>query len=384
LKEPNKIFVADELGMIRVDRTLLPENLPLKDRTGVTAEVTINGHSETSAGNTLVPNRVRTRIVLVDNPRFDHDNADYLASTFSHYITVFNIRVEKEVDGVWQTIDEDNTVSTLKRTYKGVIVSNPNAAITSSNISDAFEIGRIVDCNIYSDKVYVRMQRPIVYTADEQAWDQVTKYPYISTSSYHRLLKNSLLKFYAEWDGSIIYGTVQAYNNCFGETPIMNTAIRLPEVTPVCDIADVKIDLRKGQSNLYGRLKVNELSYYYDTYIAPSAGSNRWEAGAKQTKDDYLSANKPLSIYMSKNFLGSEGLTVSNVLNEKFVLNSAYAGNELMVCAHPANQYWVGARYRSVCRYGLIEEAGVYYLVNFLTGAKTLVPEEELPTDFLN
>lgn len=373
--DASKSYTTDAKGFITIPKEDLPENLSYAKRKGSTASVTINGVTEPSATNTLVPNRVHTRIVLAAAPTFGRYLADFYDDKYQNDIIRVQFKIEKQVNGVWEAIEDDKSATT-KREVKSVLIKNINNEIDGTNIVDATEVGRTVACWLTSPSDNLSLlQRPVVYTADEINWNGVDASGKVEAHAKNRLAKTNG-KLYAQWDGEAHYATLQAYNNCYGEKPVMNAAIFMPEINPVCDIINNTIEVTTGHTNLHGELATSQLSYYYDAFAEPTTGVIWKTTGKKTYSNDYLDSEAAgqLSICMNKATAGNTGVsftTVKTFETKAFILDSAYPDNELMICGYNAENGNTAAMYRAVCRYIELENSGTYYLYNFLTNQYT-------------
>lgn len=88
-------FTTDDNGQFKVTWDKLPDNQPLSHRTG-SVTVTVGGVQETSANNTLVPNRVNVRAtvstVYLSNASSDINSTRYANISF---------KFERQIDGEW-------------------------------------------------------------------------------------------------------------------------------------------------------------------------------------------------------------------------------------------------------------------------------------------
>lgn len=88
-------FTTDDNGQFKVTWDKLPDNQPLSHRTG-SVTVTVGGVQETSANNTLVPNRVNVR-ATVSTVYLSYNSSDINATRY----TYVSFKYERQIDGEW-------------------------------------------------------------------------------------------------------------------------------------------------------------------------------------------------------------------------------------------------------------------------------------------
>lgn len=88
-------FTTDDNGQFKVAWDKLPDNQPLSRRTG-SATVTVGGVQETSAKNTLVPNRINVR-ATVSMVYLSNASSDINATRYAYV----SFKYERQIDGEW-------------------------------------------------------------------------------------------------------------------------------------------------------------------------------------------------------------------------------------------------------------------------------------------
>lgn len=89
-------FITNEEGQFKVTWDKLPDNKGLSERKG-SVTVTVDGTQETSAGNTLVPNRINVRAIITSAYLSNYSNTSIdIYRTLNVYYSF-----ERQVDGEW-------------------------------------------------------------------------------------------------------------------------------------------------------------------------------------------------------------------------------------------------------------------------------------------
>lgn len=83
-------FTTDDNGQFKVTWDKLPDNQPLSHRTG-SVTVTVGGVQETSANNTLVPNRVNVR-ATVSTVYLSNASSDINSTRYANISLNLNVR----------------------------------------------------------------------------------------------------------------------------------------------------------------------------------------------------------------------------------------------------------------------------------------------------
>lgn len=101
-------FTTDKNGQFKVTWDKLPDNQPLSRRTG-SATVTVGGVQETSANNTLVPNRINVRgtVTLV---KLDYSSSEI----YSYRYANVSFKFERQIDGEWSDYPSSLNSSMMK------------------------------------------------------------------------------------------------------------------------------------------------------------------------------------------------------------------------------------------------------------------------------
>ena len=166
-------FTTDAEGQFKVTWDKLPDMKELSDRRG-SVTVTVDGAQETSARNTLVPNRINVRASV---------SGAYLSAYTSEINSLeylyISYKIERQVDGEWGSYP--SAITTPYSSMKSSKINDINQPVNEENI-DKSKLKR------YSGgDTYLYIIRPMVFTATEKA--NIAKNDTISR-----------LKQY-EWDG---------------------------------------------------------------------------------------------------------------------------------------------------------------------------------------
>ncbi len=271
---PTLTFKTNAEGKIKITRDMLPNNRPLTERKG-SSMVKIGSISEPSAENTFVPNRINTRIVdeLV-YPRDMTGGISYSQSDYMHFV-IIKYRCERQVDGEWKEIPSIYP----KPAFSAVKVIDPTQAVTESNIRKGPDYDRWnipsskfnADLAAHKDKIFL-IKRPQVLTQSEKTGSGIT-----INSSYKTRLADAKL---FEWDGTKHYYSIQGESFLYGQTPLMQAAVHIPEIHPHPTIEDFKAEIKAGQTNLWGTILQSKFPKFYPRYTAPAASASPrvWEA----------------------------------------------------------------------------------------------------------
>lgn len=114
--------------------------------------------------------------------------------------------------------------------------------------------------------------RPLVLTAEEKE--------YIKTNP------NSDLAKY-QWDGTtrpvvtFKVGDKAGYMHDYGTEIYCEDKFQIPEVNPICGLKNVKVDIVKGITTLWGEFDLDQLSYFYNKYEKDPA-TNIWKPVEKR------------------------------------------------------------------------------------------------------
>ena len=374
-------FTTDDNGQFKVTWDKLPDNQPLSHRTG-SVTVTVGGVQETSANNTLVPNRVNVRAtvstVYLSNASSDINSTRYANISF---------KFERQIDGEWG----DYPSSLNSYMMKAAKIKDINLPVNEQNLdkdkSQTYDYG-------YS---YLRIRRPLVLTPTEKA--NVAKNDTI----------NGLLKY--EWDGNEFYSGLYfgdgagSYND-YGQTVYLQDKIHIPEIYPVPGFKEgtVFLEIKQGVTTLWGEIDTDQLPDFYKTYAYPTGqdkfakdpDTGIWKFPEGKLPASALAENRAVFIQM-RTFVNGTGGTVHTgtvPLSEggkRFMLTSAYPGNwiglDIRSRTKGTNQITYSAtyEYRSRFAYYLLKEGEQYFLVDFADRTKRIPLEiKECPADWMD
>lgn len=374
-------FTTDDNGQFKVAWDKLPDNQPLSHRTG-SVTVTVGGVQETSANNTLVPNRVNVRAtvstVYLSNASSDINSTRYANISF---------KFERQIDGEWG----DYPSSLNSYMMKAAKIKDINLPVNEQNLdkdkSQTYDYG-------YS---YLRIRRPLVLTPTEKA--NVAKNDTI----------NGLLKY--EWDGNEFYSGLYfgdgagSYND-YGQTVYLQDKIHIPEIYPVPGFKEgtVFLEIKQGVTTLWGEIDTDQLPDFYKTYAYPTGqdkfakdpDTGIWKFPEGKLPASALAENRAVFIQM-RTFVNGTGGTVHTgtvPLSEggkRFMLTSAYPGNwiglDIRSRQKGTNQitYNTTYEYRSRFAYYLLKEGEQYFLADFADRTKRIPLEiKDCPADWMN
>ena len=374
-------FTTDDNGQFKVAWDKLPDNQPLSRRTG-SVTVTVGGVQETSANNTLVPNRVNVR-ATVSTVYLSNASSDINATRYAN----ISFKFERQIDGEW----DDYPSSLNSYMMKAAKIKDINLPVNEQNLdkdkSQTYDYG-------YS---YLRIRRPLVLTPTEKA--NVAKNDTI----------NGLLKY--EWDGNEFYSGLYfgdgagSYND-YGQTVYLQDKIHIPEIYPTPGFKEgaVFLEIKQGVTTLWGEIDTDQLPDFYKTYAYPS-GQDRftkdpdtgiWKFPEGKLPASDLAKNRAVFIQM-RTFVNGTGGTVHTgtvPLSEggkHFMLTSAYPGNwiglDIRSRTKGTNQITYSAtyEYRSRFAYYLLKEGEQYFLVDFADRTKRIPLEiKECPADWMD
>lgn len=241
--DANREYTTDADGKFTVPRDQLPDKLSQPERTGKTT-VIADGTTYESVPNTTTPNRIHTRIVMKKARLYGTGglNVGYQVNW-----TTIVFEKEREVDGTWGSYLNE-LAATKVRVAK---VENHTAELSGSNL--IFDTHWQRNDHIFADSV--RVTRPSVFTNYEDS--------YVSESDK---------KF--KWDNVDKYFTVVGETNFYGEKPVMPAAVLVPEINGCPPLKDVKMYIKEGTTDLWGRIDTDKLTYYFDFNYPIPAASN--------------------------------------------------------------------------------------------------------------
>lgn len=373
-------FTTDDNGQFKVAWDKLPDNQPLSRRTG-SATVTVGGVQETSAKNTLVPNRINVR-ATVSMVYLSNASSDINATRYAYV----SFKYERQIDGEWS--DYPNSLnSSMMRAAK---IKDINQPVNEENLDKS------KNSTYTYGSTYIDIRRPLVLTPTEKA--NVAK-----NDTVQRLLSD-------EWDGNDFYaglyfGDGSGSYNDYGQTVYLQDKIHIPEIYPTPGFKEgaVFLEIKQGVTTLWGEIDTDQLPDFYKTYAYPS-GQDRftkdpdtgiWKFPEGKLPASDLAKNRAVFIQM-RTFVNGTGGTVHTgtvPLSEggkHFMLTSAYPGNwiglDIRSRTKGTNQITYSAtyEYRSRFAYYLLKEGEQYFLVDFADRTKRIPLEiKECPAAML-
>lgn len=374
-------FTTDDNGQFKVAWDKLPDNQPLSRRTG-SATVTVGGVQETSAKNTLVPNRINVR-ATVSMVYLSNASSDINATRYAYVY----FKYERQIDGEWS--DYPNSLnSSMMRAAK---IKDINQPVNEENLDKS------KNSTYTYGSTYIDIRRPLVLTPTEKA--NVAK-----NDTVQRLLSD-------EWDGNDFYaglyfGDGSGSYNDYGQTVYLQDKIHIPEIYPTPGFKEgaVFLEIKQGVTTLWGEIDTDQLPDFYKTYAYPS-GQDRftkdpdtgiWKFPEGKLPASDLAKNRAVFIQM-RTFVNGTGGTVHTgtvPLSEggkHFMLTSAYPGNwiglDIRSRTKGTNQITYSAtyEYRSRFAYYLLKEGEQYFLVDFADRTKRIPLEiKECPADWMD
>lgn len=374
-------FTTDDNGQFKVAWDKLPDNQPLSRRTG-SATVTVGGVQETSAKNTLVPNRINVR-ATVSMVYLSNASSDINATRYAYV----SFKYERQIDGEWS--DYPNSLnSSMMRAAK---IKDINQLVNEENLDKS------KNSTYTYGSTYIDIRRPLVLTPTEKA--NVAK-----NDTVQRLLSD-------EWDGNDFYaglyfGDGSGSYNDYGQTVYLQDKIHIPEIYPTPGFKEgaVFLEIKQGVTTLWGEIDTDQLPDFYKTYAYPS-GQDRftkdpdtgiWKFPEGKLPASDLAKNRAVFIQM-RTFVNGTGGTVHTgtvPLSEggkHFMLTSAYPGNwiglDIRSRTKGTNQITYSAtyEYRSRFAYYLLKEDEQYFLVDFADRTKRIPLEiKECPADWMD
>lgn len=374
-------FTTDDNGQFKVAWDKLPDNQPLSRRTG-SATVTVGGVQETSAKNTLVPNRINVR-ATVSMVYLSNASSDINATRYAYV----SFKYERQIDGEWS--DYPNSLnSSMMRAAK---IKDINQPVNEENLDKS------KNSTYTYGSTYIDIRLPLVLTPTEKA--NVAK-----NDTVQRLLSD-------EWDGNDFYaglyfGDGSGSYNDYGQTVYLQDKIHIPEIYPTPGFKEgaVFLEIKQGVTTLWGEIDTDQLPDFYKTYAYPS-GQDRftkdpdtgiWKFPEGKLPASDLAKNRAVFIQM-RTFVNGTGGTVHTgtvPLSEggkHFMLTSAYPGNwiglDIRSRTKGTNQITYSAtyEYRSRFAYYLLKEGEQYFLVDFADRTKRIPLEiKECPADWMD
>lgn len=341
------VFTVDDHGAIYVPHNVLPNKESLAVRKGATQSVTINGNTMKSAENTIVPNRVNTRLTLKDVYLRPNSPWDWNRTTSVNDFLVIKYAYEREIDGVWSEAEtyihnNDLAILHIKDVNKALtqdnfvenidqLIANPSSyqkwgsrrgvgGSPGNNSTPFFDI---------NDGVFL-VYRPIVLTEDEKKYDvsQGTRYDGDYRMDWLIEQLETCRKY--QWKGTKDYITLVGLTNYYGQHPILDAKVHNPEVYPTPLLKDVKYEIMDGKSSLRGRFDEATFYPFYKEFVHDTAtnvwnGVKKERVGAGEGPGFQISMTK-----FTEDESGSTELKSRATLDDlSFSLGSAYEDNVL-------------------------------------------------------
>ncbi|WP_373723542.1 hypothetical protein [Bacteroides heparinolyticus] len=241
--DPNREYTTDAEGKFTVPREQLPDKRSLPERTGK-ATVIAGGTIYESVPNTLTPNRIHTRIVMKEAKLYGYGGLQ--VAYHANWTTIVFVK-EREVDGTWGSYPGGLTTTKVKVAK----IENHTAELSGSNLT--FNTHWQRNDFIFSDSV--RVIRPSIFTKYEDSY-----------------AKAEDKKF--KWDNVDKYFTVVGETNFYGEAPVMPAAILVPEINGCPPLKEVKMYIKEGSTNLWGKIDTDKFKYYFDIKYPVSTALN--------------------------------------------------------------------------------------------------------------
>ncbi len=377
-------FITNEEGQFKVTWDKLPDNKGLSERKG-SVTVTVDGTQETSAGNTLVPNRINVRAIITSAYLSNYSNTSIdIYRTLNVYYSF-----ERQVDGEWDKYP--TSITTPYNSMKSARVKDINRPVNEGNV-DKDQLVRYSNGNSY---LYII--RPLVLTETEKAnvakndtVGKLAKYEWDQTDNYAAL-------YFGDGTGS--------YND-YGQTVYLQDKIHVPEVYPAPSFKEnsVFIEIKQGITTMWGEIDTDNLQDFYKTYAYPTGqdkftkeeGTNVWKHPEGKLPASELEENRAVFIEM-RTFINGTGGTVhtgSKPLStggKRFKLTSTYPNNWIGLDIRRRTEstdkitYNISNEYRGRYAYYLLKEEDKYYLVDFADWSKRMpLPIKDCPVDWMN
>lgn len=347
--DPNKEYITNQYGEFRVKAIDLPINQPIANRTGAAKIIWQNNKTELSSSNTIVPNRVTTRITVdLVYPR-QNSYAPWIKSDINNHFVVVHYKYERCIDNVWTDYPEDYPTPKLKP----VKITTPSQPLTFDQVDSSAMVAdkwQAMGQGEFAKSKAVLIRRPVVLTAAEKIGNPVD-------NNWQNLNSNLTELKTIEWNGRANYFSAYGFKNFYGETPLMDAVIHIPEIYPNFEIKDVKIHLAEGISELWGKISIQNNPIYL-SYTKPVAPENKWEIKkimpsellGERFKDNSSVSQVNLRITMTKaepnNSMGSTNVDKrykgADAESLNFQLGSAYSDNAIFT------SLWISDRYGKI------------------------------------
>ncbi|WP_075555572.1 hypothetical protein [Parabacteroides timonensis] len=373
-------FTTDAEGQFKVTWDKLPDNKAEAERKGC-ATVLIDGVQETSAENTLVPNRVNVRGVFKDTrlvPNLYSDDINEFRRAG------FGILIERQIDGVWSRYP----VRTIgDPVIKSGTIKDLDAPVSAENVDRDKSFTWRPNIPFPEGIVLIR---PIVLTEAEKSY----------AGEDERI---KVLLPYA-WDGTPTYiacyfGDGEGPQNDYGQIVYMEQKFHLPEVYPAPGFkkGSVFVDIKEGVTTLWGEVDTDDMPEFYKTqhYIpgdfgfAQKEGTDLWEPVDGKCPASELAADRVVYIRMSTSLdlTGGFSSTQTRLLSEggsRFKLESSYPGNWIGLDIRrqkPPLPEKQGCEYRGRYAYKFVKEGENYFLVDYADPSKRMKVERQTCPD---
>lgn len=377
-------FITNDEGQFKVTWDKLPDNKSLSERKG-SVTVTVDGTQETSAGNTLVPNRINVRATITNAYLYFYSNTNIDDYKVVRLIYSF----ERQVDGEWDKYP--TSITTPYNSMKSARVKNINQPVNEENLDKDKCV------SAYRTETLMEIYRPIVLTETEKAnvakndtVGKLAKYEWDQTDNYAAL-------YFGDGTGS--------YND-YGQTIYLQDKIHVPEVYPAPSFKEnsVFIEIKQGITTMWGEIDTDNLLDFYKTYAYPTGqnkfikeeGTNVWKHPEGKLSASELNANRAVFIEM-RTFINGTGGTVHTGTKplskggKRFKLTSSYPNNwiglDIRTRSESTNKitYSLSYEYRGRYAYYLLKEEDKYYLVDFADWSKRMpLPIKDCPVDWMN
>lgn len=374
-------FTTDDNGQFKVTWDKLPDNQPLSRRTG-SATVTVGGVQETSAKNTLVPNRVNVR-ATVSMVYLSNASSDINATRYAYV----SFKYERQIDGEWNDYPS-NLKSYMMKAAK---IKDINQPVNEGNLDKSKSY------TYSTGETYLYIRRSLVLTPTEKA--NVAKNDTI----------NGLLRY--EWDGNEFYSGLYfgdgagSYND-YGQTVYLQDKIHIPEIYPAPGFKEgtVFMEIKQGVTTLWGEIDTDQLPDFYKTsaystkqyQFTKDPDTGIWKSPEGKLPASDLAEDRAVFIQM-RTFINGTGGTVHTGTvplskgGKRFILTSAYPGNWIGVDIRRRQKgtneitYNMSYEYRSRYAYYLLKEGEQYFLVDFADRTKRMPLEiKECPANWMD
>ena len=372
-------FITDDNGQFKVTWDKLPDNQPLSRRTG-SATVTVGGVQETSAKNTLVPNRVNVR-ATVSTVYLSYNSSDINSTRY----TYVSFKYERQIDGEWNDYPS-NLKSYMMKAAK---IKDINQPVNEGNLDKSKSY------TYSTGETYLYIRRSLVLTPTEKA--NVAKNDTI----------NGLLRY--EWDGNEFYSGLYfgdgSYND-YGQTVYLQDKIHIPEIYPAPGFKEgtVFMEIKQGVTTLWGEIDTDQLPDFYKTsaystkqyQFTKDPDTGIWKSPEGKLPASDLAEDRAVFIQM-RTFINGTGGTVHTGTvplskgGKRFILTSAYPGNWIGVDIRRRQKgtneitYSMSYEYRGRYAYYLLKEGEQYFLVDFADRTKRIPLEiKECPADWMD